>query len=155
MSETDDDTQSYFFNKDSDLIADKYLEDVFEPNPKPAVDLKWMSFDLGEVGGGTQIIVAHKAISDTEYYVMTLGNGPKIEMTSVGAVNKVIEEYKKKQMMDKALGKQASDKIEEDEDYENIKIRFFKLTFTEGKKYLVEEFITLEQITEVAGYFLQ
>lgn len=39
---------------------------------------KLQSFDLGERGGGTQIIIDYRVISPTEYYVMTLGNAPKI-----------------------------------------------------------------------------
>ena len=43
-------------------------------------DLELKGFDLGEQGGGMQLIIAAKTISPTEFYVATLGNSlPKIQ----------------------------------------------------------------------------
>ena len=43
-------------------------------------DLELKGFDLGEQGGGMQLIIAAKTISPTEFYVATLGNAlPKIQ----------------------------------------------------------------------------
>ena len=55
-----------------------------EPNNYDQTEnnLELQSFDLGEAGGGTQIIFAHKAINNTEHYVFTLGNGPKSEQVT-------------------------------------------------------------------------
>ena len=43
-------------------------------------DLELKGFDLGEQGGGMQLIIAAKTISPTEFYVATVGNAlPKIQ----------------------------------------------------------------------------
>ena len=98
------------------------------------------SFDLGELGGGKQLIIDYRAISPTEYYVMTLGNGPKIDLTSDLDIKKLEEKYLKNQEIVK--------------NEENIKIRFFKLSLREDNKYFVEEYVSIKTITEVAKLFI-
>ena len=100
------------------------------------------SFDLGEIGGGEQLIIDFREISSTEYYVVTIGNGPKEVLTP----NSDMEELKEKYLKNR--------KNENDEEEKNIKIRLFKLTFKQDNKYLVEEFVTLEKITEIAKLFI-
>ncbi len=96
-------------------------------NPNPIEKLQ--SFDIGERLGGTQLIIDYRAISPTEFYVMTLGNGPKV-----------------------AAIPNLNTKLSENED-NKIKIRFFKLTFVEGTTYSIDEFVTPESISKVASLF--
>ena len=98
------------------------------------------SFDLGELGGGKQLIIDYRAISPTEYYVMTLGNDPKTDLTPDLDIKKLEENYLKNQEIVK--------------NEENIKIRFFKLSLREDNKYLVEEYVSVKTITEVAKLFI-
>ena len=49
---------------------------------KTATIEKLQSFDLGEAGGGEQLIIDYRAASTTEYYVMALGNAPRINNES-------------------------------------------------------------------------
>ena len=49
-------------------------------------DLELKCFDLGEKGGGMQLIIASKAISSTEYYVITLGNKSLINNNHVDSI---------------------------------------------------------------------
>ena len=79
---------------------------------------KFHSFDLGECGGGEQLIIDYRVISPTEYNVMTLGNGPRLK-----------------------------------KDDNDIKIRFFRLTFVEGTRFDVAEYITPESISKIAKLF--
>ena len=81
---------------------------------------KYTSFDLGEAGGGEQVIIDYREISPTEYYVMTLGNAAKIDLSA---------------------------------DSGNIKLRFFKLTFVEANRYLIDEYVSPELICQVARLF--
>lgn len=100
------------------------------------------SFDLGELGGGKQLIIDYRVISPTEYYVMTLGNGPKIDLTPDLDIKKLEEKYLKNQ------------EIVKNEENNNIKIRFFKLSLKEDNKYLIEEYVSIKTITEVAKLFI-
>ena len=100
------------------------------------------SFDLGELGGGEQLIIDYRAISPTEYYVMTLGNGPKIDLTPDLDIKKLEEKYLENQ------------EIVKNEKNNNIKIRFFKLSLKEDNKYLIEEYVSIKTITEVAKLFI-
>lgn len=125
-----------------------------------------MSFDLGDVGGGKQVIFAHKAISETEHYVFTLGNAPKDaqsapEQKTPSAENNGAKGLFGKQMFSnlrdrlanhKGNGKQA-DAAEEIP--LNPKLRCFKLTLVKGEngKYSVEEYVTPQGVAEVARFF--
>ncbi len=100
-----------FIFKEKDSVEDKKA-DLIE---------KFNSFDLGERGGGEQLIIDYKAISSTEYDVMALGNGPRLKEEDIN---------------------------------DDIKIRFFRLTFAEGTKFNVAEYITPESICRVAKLFV-
>ena len=100
------------------------------------------NFDLGELGGGKQLIIDYKDISPTEYYVITLGNGPKIDLTPDLNIKELEKKYLKKQ------------EIIKDEENNNIKIRFFKLSLKENNKYLVEEYVSLKAIAKIAKLFI-
>ena len=91
------------------------------------------SFDLGEKGGGTQVIIDYRPIEPGQFYVMTLGNGPKLEVNPDTDTN--------------------SDTKSNEKENNKIKIRFFKLTLRENKKYLIEEFVSLESIRNLARLF--
>lgn len=108
-----------------------------------SINLK--SFDLGEMGGGKQLIIDYRTISPTEYYVVTLGNGPKIDLTPNANIKELEEKYLKNKKIE------TNDK---EETYDNIKIRFFKLTLQKDNRYSVEEYVSLEGITEIAKLFL-
>lgn len=87
------------------------------------------SFDLSEENGGPQMIIDYRAVSPTEYYVKTLGDGPK---NTENEVNKEKSETEKN----------------------NIKIRYFKLTLLDDKKCAFEEYVTPKSICAIIKYFL-
>lgn len=113
-------------------------------------DLVAKAFDLGERGGGPQTIVAYKRINSTQFYVITLGNGPRSVEDSDVLENEIknegsVEHDKKIQELENRL-------INSDDD--DIKIRVFKLTLQENNKYLVEEYVTPEGVINVAKIIL-
>lgn len=55
-------------------MSDETKKTVEKPQSS---DLNLQSFDLGEIGGGKQLIIDYRIISSGEYYVMTLGDAPK------------------------------------------------------------------------------
>ena len=120
------------------------------------LDLK--SFDLGEAGGGTQLIIADKALSATEHVVFTLGNGPKrddvVEQDAAKEANKVKQFLSTFRMQ---LGGQKNQMDQaEDDNPKNMKLRCFKLSREEGlegQKYSVKEFVTLQGIADAARLF--
>ena len=123
-------------------------------------DLDLMSFDLGEIGGGQQTIIAHKPINDQEYYVFTLGNGPKIDDVSQEQPDEVNKKIGKVgQWVDKIrncfpiLNKNTKNQTEVQAASENVKLRCFKLSRAEGQKYLVEEYVTPKTVSDVARFF--
>lgn len=107
--------------------------------------LNLKGFDLGEMGGGEQLIIDSRTVSKTEHYVIALGNAPKIDIP----LNSNIKELEKKYLKNKK--KEKDIKIKE---RDNIKLRFFKLTLKEGKKYLIEEYVTPENISAVSKLFI-
>lgn len=117
-------------------------------------ELELQSFDLGEDGGGRQLIFASKPISPTEHYVLTLGNGPKNEEQA--------PEQPTEEQTGKGLGRQLFDSIskltkknqqpEQQEETSNIKLRCFKLSKPEGKKFFVEEYLDPKLISDVARF---
>ena len=100
------------------------------------LNLKLKSFDLGEVGGGSQIIIDYKAISPNEYVVMTVGNGAKIPL-----------------LPDSPAEKAQTEGSENTSEAGNIKIRFFKLTMLEGNACDIAEYVTVDAICEAARLF--
>lgn len=109
------------------------LNDVEEDN-----DLVSKAFDLGERGGGPQTIVAYKRINSTQFYAITLGNGPRTK-------EECIEHDKKFEELENRL-------INSDDD--DIKIRVFKLTLMENNKYHCEEYVTPEGVINVSKIIL-
>ena len=112
---------------------------------------KYTSFDLGEAGGGEQVIIDYREISSTEYYVMTLGNGPKIDLSADSGSENLKEDEKNKAVEE--LEKESADYQEKKKTSGNIKLRFFKLTFTEANRYLIDEYVSPELICQVARLF--
>jgi len=107
--------------------------------------LKFKTLNLSKMCGGEQLIVDYRAISPDKYYVMTIGNGPKIDLTPNANIKELEEKYLKNKKIE------TNDK---EETYDNIKIRFFKLTLQKDNRYSVEEYVSLEEITEIAKLFL-
>lgn len=107
--------------------------------------LKFQSFDIGEMCGGEQLIIDYRTISPGKYYVMTLGNGSKIDLPPNANIKDLEEKYLKNRKIE------ANDK---ETAYDNIKIRFFKLTLMEDGRYSVDEYVTLESISKVAKLFV-
>ena len=125
-------------------------------------DLELKGFDLGEQGGGMQLIIAAKTISPTEFYVATVGNSlpkiqnsPKQDLPSDEIMtDEEIEELLKECEQPKSLhelrlfkNKEKNDSTEK----KDIKIRFFKLSFIEDELN-AEEYITWEGIINVAKF---
>lgn len=119
------------------------------------LDLK--GFDLGEIGGGEQMIFASKPINDKEHYVLTLGDGPK-STDEVAQTEQNVNAQKSVggQILDNlrnhipGLNKNAQ--MNNKQEPNNIKLRCFKLSHVEGKKYMIEEYVTPKAISEVARF---
>ena len=131
-------------------------------------DLELKGFDLGEQGGGMQLIIAAKTISPTEFYVATVGNSlPKIqnspkqdlpsdEIMTDEEIKELIKKFESNESIDELnLFKnveQTDDKKKwDDKEKNDIKIRFFKLSFIEDELN-AEEYITWEGIVNVAKF---
>ncbi len=112
---------------------------------------KYTSFDLGEAGGGEQVIIDYREISPTEYYVMTLGNGAKIDLNADSGSEDLKEDEKNKTVEE--LEKESADYKEKKKTSGNIKLRFFKLTFVEANRYLIDEYVSPELVCQIARLF--
>lgn len=131
-------------------------------------DLELKGFDLGEQGGGMQLIIAAKTISPTEFYVATLGNSlPKIqnspkqdlpsdEIMTDEEIKELIKNFESNKSIDelnlfKNVEQTDENKKWDDKEKNDIKIRFFKLSFIEDELN-AEEYITWEGIVNVAKF---
>lgn len=131
-------------------------------------DLELKGFDLGEQGGGMQLIIAAKTISPTEFYVATLGNAlPKIqnspkqdlpsdEIMTDEEIKELIKKFESNKSIDELnLFKNVEQTDEnnklDDKEKNDIKIRFFKLSFIEDELN-AEEYITWQGIVNVAKF---
>ncbi len=116
------------------------------------IDLQLKSFDLGEADGGRQIVLAHKCVSEKEHYLLTMGNGPKIAPTE----NENADSKLSKNQIELNMGNRPFNNEKQENDMENLdnfKLRCFKLSKVEGKKYLLQEYVTPEGIYDVAKMF--
>lgn len=125
-------------------------------------DLELKGFDLGEQGGGMQLIIAAKTISPTEFYVATVGNSlPKIqnspkqdlpsdEIMTDEEIEELLKECESKKTIDDFNLFKNNEKNDSTEK-KDIKIRFFKLSFIEDELN-AEEYITWEGIVNVAKF---
>lgn len=131
-------------------------------------DLELKGFDLGEQGGGMQLIIAAKTISPTEFYVATLGNAlPKIqnspkqdlpsdEIMTDEEIKELIKNFESNKSIDelnlfKNVEQTDENKKWDDKEKNDIKIRFFKLSFIEDELN-AEEYITWQGIVNVAKF---
>ena len=131
-------------------------------------DLELKGFDLGEQGGGMQLIIAAKTISPTEFYVATVGNSlPKIqnspkqdlpsdEIMTDEEIKELITKFESNKSIDefnlfKNEEQTDENKKWDDKEKNDIKIRFFKLSFIEDELN-AEEYITWEGIVNVAKF---
>ena len=131
-------------------------------------DLELKGFDLGEQGGGMQLIIAAKTISPTEFYVATVGNSlPKIqnspkqdlpsdEIMTDEEIKELIKNFESNKSIDelnlfKNVEQTDENKKWDDKEKNDIKIRFFKLSFIEDELN-AEEYITWEGIINVAKF---
>ena len=131
-------------------------------------DLELKGFDLGEQGGGMQLIIAAKTISPTEFYVATVGNAlPKIqnspkqdlpsdEIMTDEEIKELIKNFESNESIDelnlfKNVEQTDENKKWDDKEKNDIKIRFFKLSFIEDELN-AEEYITWEGIINVAKF---
>jgi hypothetical protein len=131
-------------------------------------DLELKGFDLGEQGGGMQLIIAAKTISPTEFYVATVGNSlPKIqnspkqdlpsdEIMTDEEIKELIKNFESNKSIDelnlfKNVEQTDENKKWDDKEKNDIKIRFFKLSFIEDELN-AEEYITWEGIVNVAKF---
>lgn len=121
-----------------------------EQNNGQPQDLNLKTFDLGVAGGGMQLIIADKPVSENEHYVFTLGNVPPHERQK-----EVVSQEKnglKKALMgfrDNILKKKPIETEAED----NVKLRCFRLSWDKDKQLTAEEYLTWEGIAKVAEMF--
>lgn len=126
-------------------------------------DLELKGFDLGEQGGGMQLIIAAKTISPTEFYVTALGNPPckkqnlpSDEIMTDEEIEELIKKFESNKSIDelnlfKNVEQTDENKKWDDKEKNDIKIRFFKLSFIEDELN-AEEYITWEGIVNVAKF---
>ncbi len=113
--------------------------------------LEDLSFDLGEIGGGRQLIIHDLAANDQVHYVFTIGNKSKLDELQQPKAND--KKNIGRQLFDSILklangNKNAQPKTEEE--FENIRIRCFRLTLQEQGGYQVEEIVDPEKVSDVA-----
>lgn len=120
-------------------------------------DLELKGFDLGEQGGGMQLIIAAKTISPTEFYVTALGNPPckkqnllSDEIMTDEEIEELLKECESKKTIDE-LNLFKNNEKNDSTEKNDIKIRFFKLSFIEDE-LMAEEYITWEGIVNVAKF---
>lgn len=135
-------------------------------------DLELKCFDLGEQGGGMQLIIAAKAISSTEYYAITLGNKSlinnnnhedSIPQESFNDVEKKFcsqlywyilslnaNKFKEKGIsVNDFISNSYDTEKDVDKDMNDLKMRFFKLNFIDDQLNAIE-YINFEGMCEVA-----
>lgn len=121
-----------------------------EQNNGQPQDLNLKTFDLGVAGGGMQLIIADKPVSENEHYVFTLGNVPPHERQKETATQE--KNGLKKALMgfrDNILKKNPNETEAED----NVKLRCFRLSWDKDKQLTAEEYLTWEGIAKVAEIF--
>ena len=124
-----------------------------EQNEEQIRDLNLKAFDLGQAGGGMQLIIADKQVNENEHYVFTVGKGmPQLEAQNE-MPNQEANGLKKAFMSfrDNILKKKPNES--QNEEKNNIKLRCFKLTWDKDKQMRAEEYMTWEGIAEVAKMF--
>ena len=118
-------------------------------------DLELMSFDLPKANGGPQMIIDSKKINANEYYVRTLGNGPKSMEDTTSETSATEKVNAGKQLFDSirnfipGLNKNTDKQNQPEDDFKNIKLRYFKLSILEGTKCAYEEFVTPQDVCKV------
>jgi hypothetical protein len=122
-----------------------------EENNGKLRDLNLKAFDLGVTGGGMQLIIADKPVSENEHYVFTLGNAPKDRMQPKEPEGQEANGLKKAFMSfrDNILKKKPNEAEAEDD----VKLRCFRLTWDKEKQLKAEEYVTIEGIVKVAEMF--
>lgn len=135
-----------------------------DQNPLESSDI--MSFDLGEAGGGEQMIFAQKKIDEKSYYVFTLGNAPRhMQNQEAEKANNQVAD-KLKGILGKLPGlNKKTNQAEQNGQQPNIKLRCFKLTHmsayeAQGEKpqaknneFMIEEYVTPKGVADVARFF--
>lgn len=126
-------------------------------------ELDLQSFDLGEAGGGIQMIIADKAINENEHYVFTLGDGPKAEQNAAAAKEPTKTDSSIKGLLNNFRNQFGAHKAAnpnpaaaETDNPDNLKLRCFKLTRVEGLKdnqFRVQEYVTPKGVADVARLF--
>lgn len=118
------------------------------------------TIDLKEEDGGPQLIIAHKAISEKDCYVFTLGDAPKNEPNvEQNNVNANAKESTVKNFINGFLNRVPGLNKHKDEQNQankerEVKLRCFKLSFHESdEEYDVEEYLTPKAIGAVAREF--
>ena len=119
--------------------------------------LRTMSFVLPE---GPQMIIDSKKINANEYYVRTLGNGPKSMEDTTSETSATEKVNAGKQLFNSirncipGLKKNTDRQNQPEDDFKNIKVRYFKLSILEGinlegTKCAYEEFVTPQDVCKV------
>ncbi len=119
------------------------------------LELRTMSFDLPE---GPQMIIDSIKINANEYYVRTLGNGPKSMEDTTSETSATEKVNAGKQLFDSIRnfipGLKKNTENQPEDDIKNIKLRYFKLsilegTNLEGTKCAYKEFVTPQDVCKV------
>lgn len=123
-------------------------------------NLDLMSFDLGAIGGGRQMIFVHQPINDSDYYVLTLGCAISNEENQNRDANLSRGEKAKKsakQLLNNLrnlipnFNKNNSTPVVAV--VQDVRLHCFKLSRTQDSNYQVEEYVTPQSIIDVARIF--
>lgn len=123
------------------------------------------SFNLGSIGGGSQVIIFDQAINPSQHHVITVGDAPQLNYAATTTpstepapknVGRQLFESIRNHLP--KIGKNASVNEPEMEDNRSV-LRCFRLTFQEsGKlldgKFLTEEFVDPQMVVEFVRQFL-
>lgn len=123
------------------------------------------SFNLGSIGGGSQVIIFDQAINPSQHHVITVGDAPQLNQASIQPTIDAPEPKNIGRQLFESIrnhlpkiGKNASINEPEMEDNRSV-LRCFRLTFQEaGKlldgKFLTEEFVDPQMIVNFVRQFL-
>lgn len=128
-------------------------------------ELVGQSFNLGEIGGGSQLIIFDEAISAQQHHVITAGNAPQTQREQLQqpaadgerkSIGRIMLEKVSHYLPQINKASQSDENQKEDNDTE---LRCFRLTFQDevnllDGKFKCEEFVDPNMIVDFAGKLL-
>lgn len=122
------------------------------------------SFNLGEIGGGSQVIIFDEMINPTQHHVLTVGDAPKTEHEQLQEMTSDQEQKSVGRRLFESvrhrlpkLNKTSADENSVEDNH--TELRCFRLTFQDeanllNGKFNCEEFVNPEMVIDFVGKLL-